>query len=66
MTEKTDGSPSLNVGGGEVSQTYEHDPEMLKEVLKTFEPLKEGLFVDATVGGGGHAHALLKQSPNTF
>ncbi|MGB1822788.1 MAG: 16S rRNA (cytosine(1402)-N(4))-methyltransferase RsmH, partial [Acidimicrobiales bacterium] len=25
-----------------------------------------GLFVDATVGGGGHAHALLKQSPNRF
>ena len=66
MTEKTDGSPSLNVGDGEVSHTYEHDPVMLKEVLKTFEPLKEGLFVDATVGGGGHAHALLKQSPNRF
>ena len=26
--------------------------------------MKEGLFVDATVGGGGHAHALLKQGPN--
>ena len=66
MTENNDGSGSLRIGEDEVSQTYEHAPVMLKEVLETFEPLKEGLFVDATVGGGGHAHAILEQGPNRF
>ena len=35
MTGNTDGSGSLRIGEDEVSQTYEHAPVMLKEVLET-------------------------------
>ena len=31
-------SISKRIGDGEVSQTYEHDPVMLKEVLKHLNP----------------------------
>ncbi len=36
---------------------------MTAEVVAAFEPVKGGLVVDATVGGGGHAHALLIADP---
>lgn len=38
---------------------YSHEPVMCAEVITAFEPVEGGLFVDATVGGGGHAAALL-------
>ena len=41
----------------QLGRTFSHEPVMLKEVLDTFASLREGLFVDATVGGGGHAEA---------
>ena len=37
-----------------------HTPVLLKEVLEIFKPIKEGLFVDATIGAGGHALAIAK------
>ena len=36
-----------------------HDSVMLNEVLSLLQPAKGGLFLDCTVGGGGHARALL-------
>lgn len=39
--------------------TFEHRPVMLAEVLDVFSVIDDGVIVDATVGGGGHAGALL-------
>ncbi len=39
---------------------FSHQPVMLAEILAAFEPLNEGVVVDATVGGGGHADAILE------
>jgi len=50
-------------GGEPMASDFEHRPVMLDEVLETFEPLGSGLIVDATVGGGGHADAILSQHP---
>lgn len=38
-----------------------HIPVMLEEVVGLFAPLEEGVIVDATYGGGGHASALLER-----
>lgn len=40
-------------------QVYTHEPVMVDEVVALFAPVAPGLVVDATVGGGGHAAALL-------
>ena len=37
-----------------------HEPVMTAEVVAVLEPSRGGLFVDCTVGGGGHARALLE------
>ena len=37
-----------------------HEPVMTAEVVTVLEPGRGGLFVDCTVGGGGHAQALLE------
>ncbi len=39
----------------------EHVPVMTAEVLQYLQPARGGLFVDCTVGLGGHARALLEQ-----
>ncbi len=41
---------------------YRHEPVLLAEVLD-FVPPQARLLVDATVGGGGHAEALLRRCP---
>lgn len=38
---------------------FDHVPVMVDEVVDLFAPVPAGLLVDATVGGGGHAEALL-------
>ena len=42
---------------------HPHQPVLLDEVLKVFEPLKISLFVDGTLGAGGHSEAILKAHP---
>ena len=39
--------------------THGHEPVMVAEVLEHLEPARGGLFVDCTVGLGGHARTLL-------
>jgi 16S rRNA (cytosine1402-N4)-methyltransferase len=39
---------------------FAHDPVMVAEVVGAFAPVPAGLLVDGTVGGGGHAGALLE------
>lgn len=53
-SDEGDGIPSA-AGGGE----FRHLPVMEDEVVALFQPVPAGLLVDATVGGGGHARALL-------
>jgi 16S rRNA (cytosine1402-N4)-methyltransferase len=42
----------------------QHLPVMVAETLGWLEPRRGGLFVDATLGLGGHAEALLESSPD--
>jgi 16S rRNA (cytosine1402-N4)-methyltransferase len=42
-----------------------HRPVLLEETLKLLAPERGGLFVDCTVGLGGHSEAVLKSSSDT-
>jgi 16S rRNA (cytosine1402-N4)-methyltransferase len=39
-----------------------HMPVMLEEVMHALQPRKDGIYVDATFGGGGYARALLERA----
>jgi 16S rRNA (cytosine1402-N4)-methyltransferase len=42
-----------------------HRPVLLEETMKFLAPERGGLFVDCTVGYGGHSEAILKSSQDT-
>jgi 16S rRNA (cytosine1402-N4)-methyltransferase len=44
-------------------ESFSHTPVMLQEVVDLLTATPGGVWVDATVGGGGHAAALLAASP---
>ena len=46
-----------------MSEGFEHRPVMVDEIVELFRSVPPGLIVDATVGGGGHARALLDALP---
>ena len=39
-----------------------HEPVLMEEVLSALQPAAGRLYVDGTVGGGGHAEAILEAS----
>jgi 16S rRNA (cytosine1402-N4)-methyltransferase len=47
-----------------MAQPFEHTPVLRDEVVALFDLAPPGLVVDATLGGGGHASALLHAHPN--
>lgn len=43
---------------------FTHEPVMLTEILDVFSGLSGGVFLDATLGGAGHAYAALEAHPD--
>ena len=55
--------PFMSVNPGSTTsddRPFEHRPVMLQEVTDIFSAVPDGVVLDATVGGGGHARALLQ------
>jgi 16S rRNA (cytosine1402-N4)-methyltransferase len=50
--------------GKRVEAKFSHLPVMCREVVELLLPVPPGLVVDGTVGGGGHAAALLTARPD--
>jgi 16S rRNA (cytosine1402-N4)-methyltransferase len=48
-------------GGGD---RFQHQPVLLEQIVELFAPVPPGWVVDATVGGAGHAKALLERHPH--
>jgi 16S rRNA (cytosine1402-N4)-methyltransferase len=48
-----------------MSEVFQHRPVLLDEVVELFRPVPPGVIVDATVGGGGHARAILEALPDS-
>ena len=46
--------------GGEAASEFRHQPVLVERIVELFAPVPPGWVVDATVGGGGHASALLE------
>lgn len=46
------------------SGAFEHRPVMVDEIVALFEPVPTGLVIDATLGGAGHAQAVLGARPD--
>jgi 16S rRNA (cytosine1402-N4)-methyltransferase len=42
-----------------------HRPVLYKEIIHALQPRRDGFYVDATVGAGGHAWGLLQDSAPT-
>lgn len=41
---------------------YNHKSIMTKEIIKALSPISGGLYIDCTLGGGGHSRAILEAS----
>ena len=47
----------------QMDSDFSHLPVMAHEIVALFAPVPDGVVVDATVGGGGHAAAILSSRP---
>jgi 16S rRNA (cytosine1402-N4)-methyltransferase len=47
-----------------VAEDFAHTPVMVREVVELLGPVPPGLVLDLTVGGGGHAVAILQARPD--
>ena len=47
-----------------IERRFAHHPVMVAEVVEHLSTVPSGAFLDATVGGGGHARALLNARPD--
>ena len=56
--------PTSSVEGLRMAQDFTHVPVLLQEVTELFSPVAGGVIVDATVGGAGHATAILERRPD--
>jgi 16S rRNA (cytosine1402-N4)-methyltransferase len=48
----------------ETGSEYQHQPVMVEQIVELVAPVPPGWVVDATVGGAGHAVALLERHPH--
>ncbi len=42
---------------------FQHEPVLVERVVELLRVVPDGLYVDATLGGGGHAEAVLRAHP---
>ncbi|MCP9494210.1 MAG: 16S rRNA (cytosine(1402)-N(4))-methyltransferase RsmH [Pyrinomonadaceae bacterium MAG19_C2-C3] len=66
----TEGDTDFDINGdtdtdGDVDFDALHRSVMLSEVLEYLAPERGGLFIDATLGLGGHTEAILENNPTT-
>ncbi|MFZ1063715.1 MAG: 16S rRNA (cytosine(1402)-N(4))-methyltransferase RsmH [Acidimicrobiales bacterium] len=47
----------------QMAQDTYHQPVLEQEIVELFAGLEAGVVVDATLGGAGHAHAILSRAP---
>ena len=60
------GTPPARIGPAEglrMSEAFPHEPVMAAEVVDLLSAVPDGLVLDATLGGAGHARALLAANP---
>jgi 16S rRNA (cytosine1402-N4)-methyltransferase len=43
-----------------------HAPVMVRECMDLLQPERGGIFLDGTLGGGGHSEALLERGPEAI
>jgi 16S rRNA (cytosine1402-N4)-methyltransferase len=46
-------------------QTFQHTSVLMDEAMTLLEPQRGGVYVDGTLGGGGHAAAVLARAPQS-
>src|SRR5262249_38943483 len=60
----TPAAPAQRLEEMDVEAAFSHLPVMVREVVELLLPVPDGLIVDCTVGGAGHARALLDARPD--
>ncbi|MDD3410630.1 MAG: 16S rRNA (cytosine(1402)-N(4))-methyltransferase RsmH [Eubacteriales bacterium] len=48
-----------------MAQAFHHQPVLLQEVLEWMRPAPDGVYLDGTLGGGGHSEAILRLAGGT-